>query len=55
MDNKKLVCFVLLASVPGVSHADGFFINTGLGETNFYPQIRYLALALITIVIVLTP
>lgn len=41
MDNKKLVCFVLLALATSVSHADGFFINTGLGETNFYPQYRY--------------
>ena len=41
MDNKKLVFFVLLTSVTSISHADGFFINAGLGETNFYPQFRY--------------
>lgn len=41
MDYKKLLCFVLLALATNVSHADGFFINTGLGESNFYPQLRY--------------
>ncbi|RUL63941.1 hypothetical protein EKH79_07680 [Dyella dinghuensis] len=38
MDSKKLLCFALLASVTSLSHASGFFVNTSLGETNFYPQ-----------------
>lgn len=41
MDNKKLVLFILLASVTNASRADGFYINAGLGDTNFYPQYRY--------------
>jgi OmpA-OmpF porin, OOP family len=36
MDRKRLICFVLLITVTGVSHADDFFVNTSLGETNFY-------------------
>jgi hypothetical protein len=38
MDCKKLVCFLLVASATSMSHADGVFINAGLGENNFYPQ-----------------
>jgi OmpA-OmpF porin, OOP family len=38
MDSKKLICFALLVTTAGVCHADGFFVNTSLGETNFYPQ-----------------
>jgi hypothetical protein len=38
MDAKKLVSFVVLALVAAVSHADGFFVNTSLGRSNYYPQ-----------------
>jgi OmpA-OmpF porin, OOP family len=38
MDSRKLVCIALLALVTGVSHADGFFVNTSLGVDNFYPK-----------------
>jgi OOP family OmpA-OmpF porin len=38
MDSQKLVCFALLASMTSVSYADGFFINTSLGASNYYSE-----------------
>ena len=38
MDCKKLVCFALLASMTSLSHADGFFVNTSLGASNYYSE-----------------
>lgn len=41
MEGKKFVCFVLLASVTSLCHADGFFVNTSLGASNYYPSYPY--------------
>jgi OmpA-OmpF porin, OOP family len=35
MDAKKLLCFAVLASVAGTSHADNFFVNTNLGASQY--------------------